>query len=38
LNVIAACEKYDIKFDVLLTEIAYETLRKEAEKIQHGTL
>jgi len=32
MNVIRACEKYNVKFDVLLTEISYEQLRKKAEK------
>ena len=32
MNVIRACKKYDVKFDVLLTEIAFEQLRLESEK------
>lgn len=30
-NVIAACLKYNVPFDVLLTEISYEHLRKAAD-------
>jgi len=32
MNVIRACKKYDVKFDVLLTEIYFEELRLESEK------
>ena len=35
-NVIAACIKYKVPFDVLLTEISYEHLRKVAENERKG--
>lgn len=36
LNVIAACKKYDVPFDVLLTEISCEIWAKKADEIVKG--
>ena len=36
LNVIAACEKYNVPFDVLLTEISCEIWADKADKIVKG--
>lgn len=32
MNVIRACKKYDVNFDILLTEIAYESLADKVDK------
>jgi len=36
LNVIAACEKYNVPFDGLLTEISSEIWAKKADEIVKG--
>jgi len=33
LSVIRACEKYKVPFDVLLTEIAYESMADKVDKM-----